>query len=121
MLNFENIYDVFIITSYILSLVGIAIIFYVCFVFCLVTFSLARTKNLTPIKIIHIFSVIETYCMMCFLIAILFIAKVKGLIILKIIIFGLIVIFNGITVTRLVAKTAYFYNLRFKKSTKALQ
>ena len=120
-MKFDNIYDALLIASYILGIVGAAIILYLCFVFCLITFTLIRTKNLTPIKIIHIFSVVEVYCMVCFLIAILFIAKIKGLLILKVIVFGLIIIFNGITATRLIAKTAYFYNLRFKKSTKADQ
>lgn len=120
-MKLDALYNILVVTNYILSIIGVAIILYLCFIFCLITFTLARTKQLTAIKILHIFSVVEIYCIVCFLIAILFVAKIKGLLILKVILFGLVVIFNGITATRLLAKTAFFYNLRFKKSTKSLQ
>lgn len=114
--NFENVEGILAITNYIFTIVGMALIVYVFGIFSVITFTLFKTKNLDTIKAIHITSVVEVYAFVCFIIGILMVFKFEALILPKFFLFILIVIFNGITATRLIAKTAYFHSLRFKKS-----
>ena len=112
--NFEALYRYFIIISYILSIIGAALIVYAFFVLSLIAFTIVKAKNLTPFKAIHIFSVIEVYVFLCVLIGIILSSKIYGILLFKTLLFGIIVLFNGITATRLIAKTAYFYSMRKK-------
>jgi hypothetical protein len=113
--NFHFFVNFFPIINYILVIVGSAIVLYVVGIFYLSAYSLFRSKNLDAIKAIHIVSVIEVYAIACFIFGITLVTKIPNLMFLKLVLFLIIVIFNGITATRLIAKTAYFYNLRFKK------
>ena len=83
----------------------------------MITFSLFRTKNLSSMKSIHILSVVEVYAFMSGILGIILILNIYNLLLFKILLFLLLVIFNAVTVTRLVAKTAYFYNLRHSKKS----
>jgi hypothetical protein len=112
---FDTLYQVFFIVSYFLEIVGIALILYGILMFALVTFTLLKLKNINTLKVIHALSITEVYAFICLLMGILFVSKIYGLLTLKILLFGIIVIFNGITVTRLIAKTYYFHNLNSKE------
>lgn len=115
--QFPVLYPLFTIVNYILGIVGVSLIIYTFSIFFTVIKSLIRTKDINTIKIIHILSAVEVYAFICFLIGIALVSKIFGLIFLKLILFGIIVIFNGITVTRLVAKTSYFYNMHSKNKS----
>jgi hypothetical protein len=119
--NFQTTYNIFLIAEYLLDIFGTALILYVFGIFCLICLTLFKSKNLDTIKALHSISVVEVYCFTGIVLGVVFTSKTYGLLFFKIFLFLLIVIFNGITATRLVAKTAYFYNLRFKKSPKYLK
>lgn len=97
--------------DYILSIAGFALIIYAFYIFSIVVFSLFRLKDISAMKVIHIASIIEVYAFVCFLIGVILISKMHGLIVFKTLLFGMIVVFNGITVIRLISKTAYFHKL----------
>jgi hypothetical protein len=116
--NFHFTYNVFILTQYLLQIFGTALILYIFGIFCLIVFTLFKSKNLDTIKALHTVSIVEVYCFTGIIIGVILTSKIYGLLFFKILLFLIIVIFNGVTVTRLLAKTAYFYNLRFKKLPK---
>ena len=112
----ENAYKFFSMLDYALTLIGVAFIVYAFFVFFLTTFCLLRTKNLHPLKAIHAISITEVYAFVCGIFGIILILNIYNLLFFKILLFLIIVIFNAITVTRLIAKTAYFYDLKQSKT-----
>lgn len=112
--SFPFLQSIFEVVSNILSVSGLLLMTYVFCILCIIAIAILRLKVNNPFKVIHIVSVVEVYIFICFLLAIILIAKVHGLLLLKFILFGIIVAFNGITATRLVAKTAYFYGMRSK-------
>lgn len=118
-LDFLQNFQIIQIAKSLLFFIGVALLLYVVAIVCLVLFTLFKSKNLDVIKAIHILSVIDVYAIVCFIIGIIFVAKIYNIVFFKFLLYLIIVIFNGITVTRLVAKTAYFYNLRFKKVSKS--
>ena len=112
----QNKYNFFTTLDYILTLSGVVFTIYAFFVFSLTTFCLIRTHNLNPLKAIHIVSITEVYAFVCGIFGIILILNIYNLLFFKILLFLVIVIFNAITVTRLIAKTAYFYDLRESKN-----
>ena len=112
----ENAYKFFSMLDYALTLIGVAFIVYAFFVFFLTTFCLLRTNNLHPLKAIHAISITEVYSFVCGIFGIILILNIYNLLFFKILLFLIIVIFNAVTVTRLIAKTAYFYDLKQSKT-----
>ncbi len=116
--KFQTFYNMLFVAEYLLNIFAVALICYIIAILSLVVFTLFRTKNLETLKALHIISIVEVYCFTGLIIGSVIVAKIYGLSLAKIFLFLMIVIFNGITATRLIGKTAYFYNLRFKKSPK---
>lgn len=119
--SFEVPYNILLIINYLFGIIGVSLIVYVFCMFCVITFTLFKTKDVQPIKAIHIMSIVEVYAIVCLILGIILISKSNGLMTAKMLLFIFIIIFNGITATRLISKTAYFYNLRFRKSPKQTQ
>ena len=119
--SFEVPYNILLIINYLFGIIGVSLIVYVFCMFCVITFTLFKTKDVQPIKAIHIMSIVEVYAIVCLILGIILISKSNGLMTAKLLLFIFIIIFNGITATRLISKTAYFYNLRFRKSPKHTQ
>jgi hypothetical protein len=115
--NFDSLYSIFSIAKYSFKIIGILLIVYTFLIFCITAFVILRLKTDNPFQIIHIVSVIDVYTFICFLLGVVCVASIFGLLTVKIALFGIIVLFNGITATRLFAKTAYFYSMRTKKLT----
>lgn len=101
----------------ILACMGLGLIFYAFTIFIIVSVSLLKVKEINTFKVVHILSVIDVYTFICLLIGIILSSCLYGIITLKIVLFSLVIIFNGITVTRLIAKTSYFYNMHSKNKS----
>ena len=115
LVELEGVYFFFQTLNYILKIFGVLLIAYAFFVFLLTNFCLFRTDNLTPLKAIHIISITEVYGFVCGVLGIILLLKVYNLLFLKLMLFLILVIFNAITITRLISKTAYFYELKVSK------
>jgi hypothetical protein len=115
--NFDSLGGIFTIANYGFRIIGISLIIYTFLIFCITAFVILRLKTDNPFQIIHIVSVIDVYTFICFLLGVACVANIFGILSIKIALFGIIVLFNGITATRLFAKTAYFYSMRAKKLT----
>ena len=117
--NFDEAYHFISKLDYALSILGSVFILYAVFIFLISTVSLFRTKNLDTLKAIHILSITEVYAFVCGVIGVILISNIYNILLFKILLFLILVIFNAVTVTRLIAKTGYFYNL--KVATKSHQ
>jgi multisubunit Na+/H+ antiporter MnhG subunit len=105
--------------DYVLSIVGALFIVYGTIVFAILCFALFRTKNLDALKAIHILSSAEVYAFVCGVIGVVLISNIYNLTLVKIFLFLVLLIFNGVTSVRLMAKTAYFLKLKDFKTEKA--
>ncbi len=117
--NFDEAYHFVSKLDYALSIIGSIFILYAVFIFLISTISLFRTKKLDTLQAIHIISITEVYGFVCGVIGVVLISNIYNILLFKIFLFLVLVIFNAVTATRLIAKTGYFYNL--KVATKSHQ